>query len=1039
MATFRAHVARLAIVALLLACPASARAEIELPRASDNRPIAIRANGATHWTQGSYEVYVLRGACRIEQGATLATAEEAVLWIDRAESFSGRASKVIAYMEGNVAVDFNRAGVANTFSGRPAQSIRDRTWLGRFSTTAGIEMAVPISSAPADMQPAIVERGMSAREPAAAKGSGAFAGGVANAIAGQNPAKTPDPLPGESVEPAQFQREEIAPPAGTPIAATGSRVRVFPRGGGRWNIQTQPDEARNERVVTVNQGVQIVIEGLDMLGTVSVETDRLVFWVPNVNLTDANIGQALQSGEGPMEFYMEGNIIFRQGDRVIYADRMYYNVRDEYGVVLNAEMLTPVQEYQGLLRLKAEVLQQVNRQHFEAYGAAITSSRIGVPRYWFQTQNVSIDDVQTPLIDPFTNTPLLNPQTGEPEVDHQLLATSQNNYVYMAGVPVLYWPVIATDLTKPTFYVDRIKLKNDGVFGTQVLVDWDLYQLLGIEEPPPNTKWTLSTDFLSDRGPALGTNYLYSGDTLFGVPGGYRGFIDAWGVHDDGRDNLGLDWRDLAVPDPWRGRVLAQHRHYLPGDFTLSAELGLVSDYNFLEQYYELEWDTLKDQSTGLELKRIVENSSWSITADARPNDFVTDTEWLPRGDHFLIGQSLLFDRLTWHEHTSVGYARMRRADAPVDPAQLAVFSFLPWEADVTGMRAATRHELDLPLNVGPSKVVPYLLGEAAYWGQDLTGDELTRTYLQGGVKASLPVWKADPQISSELFNLNGMAHKITYEVEAFYAAADANLNQLPLYDALDDNATEWFRRQEAVRTFGQPAGTFVPIQYDERYFALRNNLQGNVTGQTEIADDLAEIRMGINQRWQTKRGLVGNERIIDWIVLDVGAVLFPDPDRDNFGEGLGLIDYEFQWNLGDRLTLLSDGFYDVFSGGLKQTTIGGILSRPEYGQLYIGYRSTEGPINSSVLSGSVSYRMSEKWIGTAGASWDFGPTGNIGQNFDLTRIGESFLIRIGVNFDASRDNFGVSFGLEPRFLSSSRLGRVGGVQVPPAGAMGLE
>jgi len=56
-----------------------------------------------------------------------------------------------------------------------------------------------------------------------------------------------------------------------------------------------------------------------------------------------------------------------------------------------------------------------------------------------------------------------------------------------------------------------------------------------------------------------------------------------------------------------------------------------------------------------------------------------------------------------------------------------------------------------------------------------------------------------------------------------------------------------------------------------------------------------------------------------------------------------------------------------------------------------------------------------------------------------LTRIGESFLIRVGFNYDASRDNFGASVGIEPRFLPSSRLGRVGGVSVPPAGAMGLE
>jgi hypothetical protein len=242
-----------------------------------------------------------------------------------------------------------------------------------------------------------------------------------------------------------------------------------------------------------------------------------------------------------------------------------------------------------------------------------------------------------------------------------------------------------------------------------------------------------------------------------------------------------------------------------------------------------------------------------------------------------------------------------------------------------------------------------------------------------------------------------------------------------------------------AVRTFGQPVGTFVPLRFDERFFALRSNLQGSVTGPVEIADDLTELRLGLNQRWQTKRGLAGQQRIIDWIVLDLGLVLFPDSQRDNFGAGVGLVDYDFQWHLGDRLTLLSDGFYDGYDQGLRQATIGALISRPEHGSLYTAFRSTEGPITSNILAGSLSYRMSEKWIATAGASWDFGPAGNIGQQFGLTRIGESFLIRIGFNYDASRDNVGATFGIEPRFLPSSRLGRVGGVQIPPAGALGLE
>lgn len=970
----------------------------------------IRARSATHWPQGGYEVWVLKGDCRIEQGAVSARGSEAVLWIDRAEAYSGRPSKIIAYLEGNVDVDFGRAGDPHAISKRKAQSLQDHSWIGRFHTTAGIELSAPLSGGEPQLKPAIYERGLGARSPA-----------------------------GATHQQAQFVQEEIAPPADQPMGAAGNRISIYPRGGGRWNFRTEVDPERNERLVIFNSGVQFIIRGLDDLGTVSVETDRLVFWIPNTQAGGADLGQMLSTGEGPLELYMEGNIVFRQGDRVIYADRMYYNVRDEYGVVLKAEVLTPVPEYQGLLRLKADVLQQVNRQHFEAYGAALTSSRIGMPRYWLQSQNVSVDDIQTPLLDPFTSQPLVNTQNGEPVVEHQLLATSRNNYIYVGGVPVFYWPVIATDLLKPTYYIDRIRVNSDGVFGTQVYLDYDLYQLLGIEDPLPGTKWTLSTDYLSDRGPALGTNFKYDGDALFGIPGDYRGFIDAWGIYDTGRDNLGRDRRGLPFEDELRGRILGQHRQHLPYDVQFTAELGLISDRNFLEQYYELEWDTFKDQTTGLELKRYDENSSYAISADVRVNDFFTETEGA-RVDHFLIGQSLLFDRLTWHEHSHVGYAHLGVADPPTTAKELAKFSPLPWEADVEGVRAATRQELDLPIELGPTKVVPYVLGEAAYWGEDINGEPVSRLYGQAGIKASLPMWKTDPTIKSELFNLNGLAHKVVYEAEVFYAEADEDLDRFPLYDPLDDNSTEAFRRRMAVNTFGQLPGTFVPLRFDERYFALRSNLQGDVTSpSTEIADDLAEARLGVRQRWQTKRGLPGHERIIDWMALDVEAALFPDPDRDNFGEVIGLIDYDYRWHLGDRFTLLSEGFFDVFDQGLRQATFGGLISRPEHGNIYVGYRSTEGPISSNVLAGYVSYRMSEKWIGTAGASWDFGPTGNIGQNIALTRIGESFLIKMGLNFDASRDNLGFAFVLEPRFLPSSRLGRVGGVQIPPAGAMGLE
>jgi hypothetical protein len=259
----------------------------------------------------------------------------------------------------------------------------------------------------------------------------------------------------------------------------------------------------------------------------------------------------------------------------------------------------------------------------------------------------------------------------------------------------------------------------------------------------------------------------------------------------------------------------------------------------------------------------------------------------------------------------------------------------------------------------------------------------------------------------------------------------------LPLYDPLDDNNIETFRRRFAFDTFGAPP---IPLQFDERFYALRSGLASYVTSpSTEIAGDLAAARLGIHQRWQTKRGAPDRRKVVDWIVLDTDATIFPDPKGDNFGQWLGLVDYNFQWHVGDRTTLVSDGFFDFFSQGPKYFTIGGFLNRPPRGSWYAGIRVLEGPISSTVLASAYSYRMSDKWVSTYNSTWALGSTGNIGQNFAVTRIGESFLSTVSFNYDASKGNFGANFAIEPRFLPRGRLGPAGGVQIPVAGAFGLE
>ena len=201
-----------------------------------------------------------------------------------------------------------------------------------------------------------------------------------------------------------------------------------------------------------------------------------------------------------------------------------------------------------------------------------------MPQYWLQSSEVTLTDVQAPAVDGFTGLPYIDPQTQEPAVEHQMLATSRNNFLYVGGLPLLYWPTLATDLKKPTFYVDGIKVKNDSVYGTQALIDWDVYQLLGIRDKVEGTKWTLSTDYLSERGPGLGTSFTYDLPGFVWFPGPAHGNFDIWGIDDTGRDNLGADRRSLIPEEELRGRAFWQHRQYLGDGYQFTAEVGYVQN-----------------------------------------------------------------------------------------------------------------------------------------------------------------------------------------------------------------------------------------------------------------------------------------------------------------------------------------------------------------------------------------------------------------------------------------------------------------------------
>ncbi|MFM9026324.1 MAG: hypothetical protein ACKON7_13475 [Planctomycetaceae bacterium] len=338
-----------------LAAAIAEAGRIEVPAADPRQTLVVRATQAARWTEGSYDVWHLTGGVTIQQGATEATAHEAVVWIDQAAVGPDAADEpvprsMLARMAGDVKVRTRDESQA---------AVRGPTWAGRVWTLDEPPRAVPRVVAGAGAPP--VYAGPAGRP----DGEGAADAGT-------------------GVQQAQFS--ELAAPAVpqmAPAAAPARRLRAFPRSSTPLAVRWFPSPSGTEWIAVITSGVNLVVDGVDPAGPLDISADRLVIWTRGQAQPDLG-GAAAQAADVPLELYMEGNVVFRQGQRVVEAANMFYDVPRSSGVITGATVLTPVDNYSGAVRLRADVLRQVDRSRFVAQQSGLTSSRLGVPSWEFR-------------------------------------------------------------------------------------------------------------------------------------------------------------------------------------------------------------------------------------------------------------------------------------------------------------------------------------------------------------------------------------------------------------------------------------------------------------------------------------------------------------------------------------------------------------------------------------------------------------------------------------------------------------------------------
>jgi hypothetical protein len=1011
----------------------------------DSKPIVLHADEMATWVEGGQRIILMRGKVLVDNGVVEVRAERAVGWVDLENRRQTGILRLVLYAEQTVTLengpnsrsgpqglielntrgelklrstnskvvqqpqpndpDYRRAIEVRTAPAKPASA-------GTVTRQANYQDPAPAttpSPALGQLQPLVPPPSFPPTAPAGPPTT--TPGGAAGApSAGQPPAGS---VPG--VRPSQIPLPQASPPRNGPAAFPGGPNRQFtvqPRTSEGFDPKSFP-LPNGEHVVVVNGGVILLVKTATGNGLLDIEADRLVFWTrgnPNEMMNKMRSSEGQKSNE--MEFFLAGNVVIlsQSGQEVrrLQADEVYYDVGRNVAVAMHADLEFKQPGIQEPIHLKAEEMLKLSEDKYRGLKAEIFSSKLpSDPGLKIYVREASIESKEIPKKSIFGAQVL--DQNGRPEIEHQRLVDSRDVLLKIEDIPVFYLPFLRGDANDPLGPLESVTFNYNRIFGFTAGASLNVFDLLGID-PRPNTRWRFDVDYLTQRGPALGTEFDYANKTFLGLPAIEIGRIRAYGIDDHGTDILGGN-RDGYPHPELRGRFAwLENVQNLPEGFTFQALGSAISDKNYYEQYFKNEFNTDIDQQTFAYLKQQQNQWAWTLLGSVQDRNWVTETSWLPEASGYLIGQSL-FDVFTYNAQASAGYAILTPTHQPPPPVEIT-------DKATDTARLDLRQELSLPFYLGPIRMAPYAVLEGTYYSEDLTGSERGRLYEGGGVRASIPFTRLYPDVHSDLLNLNGINHKIIFSGNFFYAHSDTNFTRLPQLDQLNDNATDQSLRDiKPVEPLYNPqhglALEFSPV-YDPQLYAIRRLVDNRV----DTLDSIEVFQFDIFQRWQTKRGFPGQQHIVDWMTLDLSGSYFPQSSQ-NFGSNFAFLQYDWTWNIGDRTTLLSSGWYDPETNGPRVFSIGAFLNRPDRTSFFIGYRQID-PLNSQAVTGSITYIFSPKYALTASTTYDFG-TSVQSNSLQLTRMGSDLQVNLGFSYNSTTSSFGVTFEIIPNILPPNK------------------
>ncbi len=928
---------------------------VVLPVLPLDAEITILALRADAWTVNDTKRLVLTTDIVISIGTYIFQSEKASVWINRMPTDRGVVSQIAVYMPTST-----RTG------GRTALGAEGKDLLIVGSTFGGINMDVALLNPKKPTNEKTFIQQSQSR----------LAGYIQRLQLGgttlsTQPKVIASPLPADEDETLISQ----VPVKQTKQPWLRSRSGIMSITANNVELKT----GDTENIVTIVGNVVLELRSTSGIDDMQMTADRAVIFTDPGSIRDMASGKI--ESQDIRGIYLEGNVLVdsNHGAYLVRSPQAYYDFTSDNAMLVEAVLRTYAMQGKVPLFVRAKEMRQIAVDQWTAKGVQISTSSFATPDLAIGSSSIKL--------------------TEQPNGNMHI--ESIHNTLRMGGTPVFYWPYYAGEAND--IPIHKVKFGYKKTFGSFLETQWDLFTLLGIQQPK-GLRTDLRLDGYKSRGAGVGLDIDYAF-------GNNNGDIDLYFLSDAGKQKTssGIEM-DIPENEHQRGYIFWENQTKLSDHWSLQTQLSYISDPTFISVWRQGDYNNRREYETSLFAKYQKENWAFTAFASHDLNKFISNS-WLmasrqysvekaPELGLFRYADDLFNGAVTWSSETRITRERMRFQDGTPASNGLKRTAFeMPGGgflgnnepfADLFAARGLTegfesrltsRHEFSAPFTAGAFKFSPFASMQADVpIGDDdsgTNGDD-TKWFSTIGLRASTQIQRIFNDVDNDMLDLHRLRHVIEPYMTLWYGSGSVDPMSIEQYSALVDNVS---------------TGT--------------------------------AAWLGVKNTLQTWRGGPGRWYEVDWLTLDVSLLTvssnatrrYVTPQffswRPEYSSLEDSVMARSVWQISDGVALLGNGTWLTDNGRMVLGSVGAELDHGRDVRTFVEYREIANN-DDQYLSVGVKYKLSKRYSFHATPTWNMKEDDLQSLRLNLTRHYPDFDLVGQVTHNSIKDEtqYGIAFRL---------------------------